>query len=448
MPEKDHGGVINQLIVGSWKHPGTGKNVSIDMKSIVIKDSLAGMEGDLISALHPGEKLGVVSDGFTHDILGRRVARALTLSGLTVESIVWKNPRSTNKGVEQLRDLTRHCDGLIAIGSGTINDSVKYAAFLDQKSYSVFPTSPQNAYTTPTASITFDGFKKSITCLPARGVFFDLAVIANCPLRLTQSAVADVICRTTAQVDWLMSHLLFDTVYQTLPFLLLIDDEAALFKQMALLKAGDLEAFGTLVRICALMGLGTNFAKTTHSGSMGEHMISHYIDMFAGDRHPGSLHGEQVGVATVTMSRLQNQILNKDTPPVLSPTKIDEKAMLARYGDTIGSDCIEQFKRKSLNSTAIDNLNRQLDQHWNEIAGKLREVMLPFKQIETAMATIGAKQTAAALGLPTDFYQEAVQYSRQIRDRFTMLDLADDAGLLEDFIHRTDEPAPMEKSDG
>jgi hypothetical protein len=51
---KDYGGVINQLVAGEWKHPHTGQTVPIDIRSIVIKETLAGMEGHLIASLHKG----------------------------------------------------------------------------------------------------------------------------------------------------------------------------------------------------------------------------------------------------------------------------------------------------------------------------------------------------------------------------------------------------------
>lgn len=430
---KDYGGVVNELVAGEWKHPRTGKEVSVNIRSLVIKETLAGMEGGLIYPLHKNEKLGVVSDRYTYEVLGRRIGSALRSEGFAIEEIVWKKPHSAIEGVEELRDLSRNCDGLIAVGSGTINDSVKYAAFLDKKRYSVFPTSPQNAYTTPTASILFGGFKKSLTALPPQGVFFDLSVVSRCPIRLTRSAFADVICRTTAQVDWLMSHLLFDSPYSELPYILLAYDEDALFDNTLALKNSDMEAFGILVRICAIMGLGTCFTGTTHSGSMGEHMMSHYFDMFAGKAHPGSLHGEQVGVTSLTMSRLQNRILRKHRPPTLAPTKIDEANMYARYGKEIGQQCIEQFKRKALNQEKADRVNRYLEKNWEGFADQLREVMLPSERIWTAMEEIGASKSARDLGFPQAFYREVVLYSREIRDRFTMLDVAGDSGMLEAF---------------
>jgi glycerol-1-phosphate dehydrogenase [NAD(P)+] len=430
---KDYGGVVNELVAGAWIHPRTGQPVALDIRSIVIKETLAGMEGELVYPLHKNEKLAVVSDRYTYEVLGRRIGSALGSAGFAIEEIVWKTPHADIERVEELRQLTRHCDGLIAVGSGTINDSVKYAAFLDKKRYSVFPTSPQLAYATPTASISFGGFKKSISALPAQGVFFDLSVISGCPIRLTRSAFADLICRTTAQVDWLMSHILFGTPYRKLPYILLAYDEDGLFENAKALQEGNFEAFGILVRLCALMGLAICITNTSHPGSMGEHMMSHYIDMFFNDVNPNTLHGEQVGVASLTMSRLQNRILSRDTPPVLAPTKIREADMIARYGKEIGQQCINELKNKALDRLEADRINRYLAENWQSVAEQLRAVMLPSETLWEAMQEIGAIRTGCDLGFPQAFYQQVVLYSREVRDRFTMLDMAADSGMLEAF---------------
>jgi glycerol-1-phosphate dehydrogenase [NAD(P)+] len=430
---KDYGGVVNELVAGEWKHPRTGQPIAIDFRSIVIKETLDGMEGELVYPLHKNEKLAVVSDRYTFEALGRRIGLALRSDGFAIEEIVWKKPHADIESVEELRYLTRQCDALIAVGSGTVNDSVKYASFLDHKRYSVFPTSPQLAYGTPTASISFGGFKKSITALPAQGVFFDLSVVSQCPIRLTRSAFADLICRTTAQVDWLMSHLLFGTQYHEVPYILLAYEEDALFGQAKALQDNDLDAFGILVRTCALMGLAICIANTSHPGSMGEHMMSHYIDMFFNDVNPNTLHGEQVGVASLTMSRLQNRILNEKNPPNLAPTQIDETGMYARYGKEIGQQSITELKRKALDQEKADKVNRYLDENWEAFAGQLRKVMLPTERLLNAMRAIGAPQTGRDLGFPQSFYREIVLHSREVRDRFTMLDVAADSGMLADF---------------
>jgi glycerol-1-phosphate dehydrogenase [NAD(P)+] len=233
-------------------------------------------------------RLVVVSDKFTREALGSRVFRALQSRG-NVHEYVWERPRCTPEGIDELMAETRDAEAFIAVGSGTISDSVKFGSWSTGREYSVFATSPMNAYTTPTASISSQGFKKSVTCHSAKGVFFDLAVLARCPRRLVAAAFADVICRTTAQVDWLMSHLLFDTPYSDTAYALLAVDEDEMIASAQGLVEGDLDALATLTRVSAIMGLGTSFTGTTHVGSMAEHMISHYIDMFAGTEHPGHL---------------------------------------------------------------------------------------------------------------------------------------------------------------
>jgi glycerol-1-phosphate dehydrogenase [NAD(P)+] len=430
-PLRTYNGIIGELAAGTWRDPATGQTARIPIEQIVIADTLDGAELDLVRRAHPGKSLAVVSDEFTRAALGERVVRALRPLG-NVSEFVWKKPRCTDEGVAELVEATRGADALVAIGSGTINDSVKYGTFLTGREYSVFPTSPMNAYTTPTASVSFGGFKKSLSCHNAKGVFFDLGILAQCPPRLIAAAFADVICRTTSQVDWLLSHLLLGTPYVETPYTLLAYDEGDLIAGAAKLTTGEFEALARLTRIAAIMGLATVFTGTTHVGSMAEHMISHYIDMFAGADHPRSSHGEQVGVATLTLSRLQNQILQADRPPVLQPTAIPRKELRARFG-TVAESMIGQTEAKALDGAKADALNRKLERDWPHIAARLRNVLLPCETLHAAMRDAGCRLTGAALGLKPGFYPDAVRYSRFIRDRFTMLDVADDSGQLTAF---------------
>lgn len=433
---QDYGGVISELVRGEWEEPETGKRYSIPPNDIVIAETLDGVEAELVRQQHDGQSLVVVSDPITHQILGQRIFNALKSDSFDVTEYIWSTPSCSESGVKEVQEATRGREALIAVGSGTINDTVKYASYLDNREYSVFATSPMNAYTTNTASVSFDGFKKSITCHGAKGIYFDLSILAQCPPRLVSAAYADVICRTTAQVDWLMSHLLFGTPYSGTPYTLLSYDEQNMIDKAPALLAGDLDALGMLTRISAIMGLGTSFTETTHSGSMGEHMISHYIDMFAGSAHPGSSHGEQVGVATVTMSQLQNLILRRDEPPRMCATVIPENDLMSRFGSSLAQNMIEQTQQKALTSRTVDQINQRFDKEWDVFSEKLCAVMLPFETLRKSMQSAGCQINCEELGLNTGFYAEAVAYARFIRDRFTILDLAADAGQLSGFVEQ------------
>jgi glycerol-1-phosphate dehydrogenase [NAD(P)+] len=107
--------------------------------------------------------------------------------------------------------------------------------------------------------------------------------------------------------------------------------------------------------------------------------------------------------------------------------------MIDRYGEEIGQSCIKELKNKALDRIQAERINRYLAENWQGFAEQLRAVMLPAERLWEAMQAIDAICTGCDLGLPKAFYREVVLYSREVRDRFTMLDIAAHAGMLEAF---------------
>ena len=99
----------------------------------------------------------------------------------------------------------------------------------------------------------------------------------------------------------MLAHLLFDQPYRKMPFMLLEEDEAQLFAESDALIRGDIEAMRCLVRTLLLSGFGTAICGSSHPASQGEHLISHYVDMFGDHALPESFHGEQIGVTARCM---------------------------------------------------------------------------------------------------------------------------------------------------
>ena len=157
-----------------------------------------------------------------------------------------------------------------------------------------------NGYGATTASVTLaSGLKASLPSHAPRGIFLDLGVSAAAPTWLSAAGFGDCLCRSTAQIDWWSSHRLFGTRYSETPYALQAADEAPMLDRSAGLARHDLEAVGYLQRVLTLCSIGVAFTGISHHGSMGEHQISHWVDMFAGDRKDRhTTHGQQVGVAS------------------------------------------------------------------------------------------------------------------------------------------------------
>lgn len=402
------------------------------IRGVVIADNLDGAEQALVRELGLGRSFAVVSDQNTYEVLGRRVERAL---GPDVTSVVLEQPQADELTAERLAERSRGAGALIAVGSGTLNDLCKHVGHRTGRPCIVFGTAPSmNGYTTSTVSISRDGYKHSLPAAAPVAVFLDLAILAAAPVRMIRAGLGDVLCRGTAQADWLLSHLLLDTSYAEDPFAIQAADERIVLERAGELPTGDPRAILALARLLVLGGLGMLMIGSSHPGSGGEHGISHYVDMFL-KPHPGSLHGEQVGVASLTMARLQAEILAHEGVPRVAPRAIDTQAMRRRYGP-VADDCIAVMRAKTLDVDRARALNARLEARWPALRRRLQAVALAPQRLEQALAAAGAATRPEQLGIDPAFYGEAVLHAREIRERYSMLDLAADAGLLDRFVQR------------
>lgn len=428
--------VIEDVIAGRWTDPETGRAAKLPFEAIDLSETTEGREAAFIAPLSLGSRLAVVSDINTVEAMGRRVARALQ-SIATVDEIVLPDGIACDEAtIEDIRHRTRHADGVVAVGSGVINDSCKHATYLDGRPYAVFGTAASmNGYGATTASVTLaSGLKTSIASNAPRGVFLDLGVSARAPAWLSAAGLGDCLCRPTAQIDWWTSHRLFGTHYSVTPYRLQAADERPMLNRAADVRTGDISAVGYLQRVLTLCSMGVAFTGTSHHGSMGEHQISHWVDMFAGDDHPGTTHGQQVGVASLVMARLQAFILAMEEPPVVRPTVIDEADFHRRYGPQLAPLCLAECRKTATTAETAATINARLRSIWPELRAETAPMAMSIAAMEAALIAAGAPTTGAALGFPVDIWRAAIRRAREIRGRWSFLNLAADAGLLDHFI--------------
>ncbi|MGH7118638.1 MAG: iron-containing alcohol dehydrogenase [Acetobacteraceae bacterium] len=431
----DWNALIGDVVAGRWTDPETGRPARVPFETIVLAESIAGQEADLIAPLALGSRIAVVSDANTVEVMGRRVAHALSTIA-TVDEVVFPAGISCDEAtIAEAGERTRHADGVVAVGSGVVNDVCKYATFRDKRRYAVFGTAASmNGYCSSTASVTLaSGLKASLPAHAPRGIFLDLHVSAAAPSRLSAAGLGDSLCRPTAQVDWWVSHRLLGTSYSRTPYALQEVDEPAMLRSAAGLARGDLTSVGVLQRVLTLSSVGVCFTGTSHSGSMGEHQVSHWFDMFAGDAHPGSLHGHQVGVASLVLARLQHRILAMPEPPHVMPTRLDEADLRVRYGG-LADLCLATARASALDAAGAEALNTRLATIWPDLKRETRPMLLPEETMRAALMAAGGPTTARELGTDVTIWREAVRHACEIRNRWSFLNLARDAGLLEAFI--------------
>lgn len=419
---------IALLLAGRYPDPETGAPLGAQSRAVVIEPSLDGAEADLVAALGLGPELAVISDVDTHAALGARVERALG-ARFSVQSIVLGHrPVPDTATLARLEAAVGpHAQAVIAVGSGTLNDLCKMVALRRGCPQVVFATAPSmNGYTSLSASIIEDGLKRSIRAATPVGVFFDLAVIAAAPIRLVRAGLGDSMCRPTAQADWLLSHLLLDRPYREAPFALLARDEAELVARAGALGAGDLDAIRHLVRTLVLSGFGMTLCDGSYPASQGEHLIGHYVEAMGPPGRPEAFHGEETGVASIAMAELQDRLLARAAPPVLRPTGVGREELLRRYGPERGEACWRELSGKRFGAAQTDELNARLAARWPQMRERIAAVTLGAARHRAILAAAGAPTEPAELGWPDDLLPAAMAHARELRNRYTFLDLAAD----------------------
>ena len=159
-------------------------------------------------------------------------------------------------------------------------------------------------------------------------------------------------------------------------------------------------------------------------------MIGHYVEMMAPTDWPEAFHGEQIGVTTLTMARLQERMLD-GAAPRLRATATSEAEVTGHFGAELGAACWTAFAAKRLDAARAEALNARLAENWDRFRKRLCKVLRPEAALEAVLARAGAPRRPEDLHWPRAFYHDAVRHAREIRDRYTFLDLAADSGVFE-----------------
>lgn len=370
-----------------------------------------------------GRRLLLVCDDDTWKAAGEAIKAQLQTSYEVIGHSLGRTPHPTLSRCEEIIAAGREVDGLISVGSGTINDITKYAATQLGKSYiSVATAASMNGYTSASASLIANGFKRAYAAKPPVAVIADLSVICAAPKRLARAGYGDTLCRSTVEADMLLAHLLLGSPYprEIFDFLrrhepTLIENAKALYDQEDIIITALMEA---------LLDGGdamTEFGSSAVA-SQGEHMIAHTIEMIYGSEVLHVPHGEIIAVTSITMGNLQQRIM---LGGVQVKTVIRQEATFLRlFGKQRGPLLMESYRQKVLSNDQVIDINARLNSEWDNIKKQLNEILLSPKTIERAFMVAHVPTKPSDIRVDEERYKTAAANAHMTRERFTFLDLA------------------------
>jgi glycerol-1-phosphate dehydrogenase [NAD(P)+] len=400
----------------------TDWNIMTD--TIIEKDWLKRAPLDIAKYLECPPHLALVWDTNTYEAIGKSLHEVLQPFFKLHVIDLGRSPVATEKAALEIKEKASKSQAIVAVGSGTINDLCKYAAMQGNIPYFACATAPSmNGYNSANASLYFGKAKRSVLAEPPRAVFADLDVLCNAPRQLIRAGMGDVLCRSTVQADWLLSHLLLDTPYDAALFKRLVPMETELLAQPRLISDRDPMFVRLLMRMLFTSGESMTKVGSSAPASQGEHMIAHTYGLFFGENNSyHSYHGEQVAVTTVTMAQIQEKILIKK--PKLREMAEKPERFMQLFGRDEGEYIYEEYRKKALSAEQAQSINERLDKEWPEIKRRMEAVRITKSKLESALKLANCPIHPSNINWPKERYEHAVTHAHLTRNRFTFLDLA------------------------
>lgn len=280
----------------------------------------------------------VVFDNNTYKVAGERAVELLKESDFKIKELMFDTgddiliPDEKTLGrIVQEQDLD--CKLMIAVGSGVINDAVKFVTSRTGLPYIVVATAPSmDGYVADGAPIISQGYKYSPVAHLTYGLIGDTDILETAPLDLIQAGFGDMVGKITAVADWDLSVKVNGDYRCDTSVELTNRAMDMCFAKAAGLKDRNAESLGALLEALTLTGVAMALVNISRPASGAEHMLSHFWEMDYIERglNPNH-HGIQVGVATPVIARffeLMEDLLPEGTKE-LCPSPEEIRKLLA-----------------------------------------------------------------------------------------------------------------------
>ena len=423
-----------------------------DTKALIIGNGTVCRTAEMFKNLFPGKKAIIVADENTWEVAGRNAQKSLDENGVeSYKSFIFSSEDfyAEWKHVETLKAHLEQLDAVdIAVGSGVINDTVKYVSYLlDRKYMCVGTAASMDGFTAYGSSITKDGNKQTFDCPAPLGFVMDSSIAAAAPKELAASGYADLIAKIPAGADWMIADVVGSEKIDEFAWGLVQDGLKETLSAPAEIYAGDVEKIQALADGLLMSGFAMQAICSSRPASGTEHQYSHCWDMedlCVDGKHVS--HGFKVGIGTLASTAeleflLEKDLSNIDVDACVAAWKsweemeVEIREVLEGKPGHIDRALVEA-KGKYVDKDGLRFQLEALKASWPELSVKIREQILPFAQVKENLKLVGAPYEPEMIGVSRERFRKTITYIPYMRSRFTNIDVIYRLGLMDEFIEK------------
>lgn len=392
----------------------------------------------------------VVMDCNTQKAAGAMVEGTLQAAGIAYTAFVFPGEGRMEPDERAVGSLAMafdpSCDVLLAVGSGVINDCCKVLAKACGLPSMVVCTAPSmDGYASNSSSMIQNRVKVSLYNGCPQVIIADTDILKTAPDIMLQAGLGDMLAKYVSVCEWRISHLVYgDSYCEEIAGLVRASLKKIVAHADGLMRRED-DALAAVVEGLVLSGISMAFAEISRPASGLEHYFSHLWEMQAlRGNIPSDLHGIQVGVGTLLVLWIYENILPTDAIDVdkarqaMADFSQEEwKAQAQRIFGNIAPEILALEDKVRKNDPAKHEKRLQIiAQKWPEIQRIIKEELPSRESIWQLMKSCGMPMTPADLKLSYQDTVDALLGSRDIRDKYLTSSLLWDLGLLEETAEK------------
>ena len=411
-----------------------GNTHTFDTEMVEIGHGVAARAGKLLREAGFGDRLLVVADDNTAHV-GREVFASLENASFTVKKLIHQNLLYARaEGVDEVLALCADVDGILSIGTGSLNDICRVAAAKSGKRFAIFATAPSmDGFAADLAPIIANNFKTSWQGVQPNVILADTAILAKSPAELKAAGFGDMVAKYLGIFDWRVANLLLGEHYCSAIADLTMDSVKRMLALADKVTGEDEEAAGAIMESLVLSGLAMKLAASSRPASGAEHAVSHYWECHKLSRGLWpEFHGKKVGVATVLMNRIYKNVAKRVEKITPAPVEIDRKAVYAAFTPTQipEVDRINAFTIPDRVDPAL------LAEKWPEIRAIALDFLPDDAVLLDLMHRAGAVTDPADVHVDAELLERGLRYHPFMKSRLLLTHLFPMMGLdIMDFLH-------------
>lgn len=391
----------------------------------------------------------VVCDVNTWEAAGKDAVKELEEAGIHQNTFVFQDkelvPDEHAVGA-MMEAFCKETDLILAVGSGTLNDLCKFFSFQMGLDYMILATAPSmDGFVSVGAALINNYVKTTYQAHVPIAVIGDPEVLSQAPMEMIVAGLGDILGKYTCLLDWKMAHLIEGEYYCETINNMVKESIEIVVEESSKIKERDSQAIQYLMEALVLTGVAMSFIGNSRPASGSEHHLSHYWEMkFQMERKKPVLHGVKVGIGMIAVIKMYQ---------MLSEEKIDfEKAMKREFDYEAWKqkvcDCYQEAApgilalEESCGKNNLENRNRQIkimEENWDTIQKLIQTELPDLTEVEKRMYSLGEPVNPDQIGVSSQLVEDAVILAKEVRNRFTVLQMLWDLGLLETYAKRVAE---------